>query len=332
MNKAKIAGLAYSVPNKVVTNHDLEKMMDTTDEWIQTRSGIKERRWVEEGMSNSGMVLPACKKAIKDAGIEPEDLDAIIVGTVSSDYNFPGMAPMLQQQLGIKTNISAFDISAACSAFIYLLEIGNQFIQTGKYKNILLVGSDVMSCLLDKSPAGRATGVLFGDGGGAAVLQPTEGESYILSTHTYADGSGVEMLKAEAPGSIFYPNRIDSDVVAKGHHLPFQNGREVFKNAVVRMPESINVALKHNNLSIEDVSLVIAHQANYRILKTVAKRMDISMDKMYVNIHKYGNTTAGTIPIAMCEALAEGKFKKGDIIVLTAFGAGYTWASSIIRW
>ena len=173
---------------------------------------------------------------------------------------------------------------------------------------------------------------MFGDGGGAAVLQPTEGESYILSTHTYADGSGVEMLKAEAPGSIFYPNRIDSDVVAKGHHLPFQNGREVFKNAVVRMPEAINIALEHNNLSIEDVSLVIAHQANYRILKTVAKRMDISMDKMYVNIHKYGNTTAGTIPIAMCEALAEGKFKKGDIIVLTAFGAGYTWASSIIRW
>jgi len=332
MNKAKIAGLAYSVPDRVVTNHALEKMMDTTDEWIQTRSGIKERRWVEEGMPNSDMVLPACKKAISDAGINPEDLDAIIVGTVSSDYNFPGMAPMIQQKLGITTNISAFDISAACSAFIYLLEIGNQFIQTGKYKNILLVGSDVMSCLLDKSPAGRATGVLFGDGGGAAVLQPTNDESCILSTHTYADGSGVEMLNAKAPGSMNYPDRIDLEAISKGQHFPFQNGREVFKNAVVRMPESINFALQYNDLSIEDVSLVVAHQANYRILETVAKRMDISMDKMYVNIHKYGNTTAGTIPIAMCEALEEGKIKKGDIIILTAFGAGYTWASSVIRW
>ena len=161
MNKAKIAGIAYNVPDRVVTNHDLEDMMDTTDEWIQARSGIKERRWVEEGMPNSDMALPACQKAIKNAGIAPDDLDAIIVGTVSSDYNFPGMAPIIQQKLGITTNISAFDISAACSAFVYLLEIGNQFIQTGKYKNILLVGSDVMSCLLDKTPAGRATGVLL---------------------------------------------------------------------------------------------------------------------------------------------------------------------------
>jgi len=332
MNKAKIAGLAYSVPDRVVTNHDLEKMMDTTDEWIQTRSGIKERRWVEEGMSNSGMVLPACKKAIKDAGIEPEDLDAIIVGTVSSDYNFPGMAPMLQQQLGIKTNISAFDISAACSAFIYLLEIGNQFIQTGKYKNILLVGSDVMSCLLDKSPAGRATGVLFGDGGGAAVLQPTEGESYILSTHTYADGSGVEMLKAEAPGSIFYPNRIDSDVVAKGHHLPFQNGREVFKNAVKRFPEVIHEALDHNNLDFNDIKLIIPHQANYRISEAVAKKLEVGMDKVYSNIHKYGNTTAASIPIALTEAIYSKKINKGDLVILAAFGAGYTWASAAIKW
>ena len=332
MKKAKIAGIAFNVPDRVVTNHDLEDMMDTTDEWIQTRSGIKERRWVEDGMANSDMALPACKEAIENAGIKPDDLDAIIVGTVSSDYNFPGMAPILQQKLGITTNISAFDISAACSAFIYLLEIGNQFIQTGKYKNILLVGSDVMSCMLDKTPAGRATGVLFGDGAGAAVLQPTDDESCILSTHTYANGKGVEMLHAKAPGSMFYPNRIDAEVIAQGHHLPVQNGREVFKNAVVRMPEAINFALEHNNLSLEDVSLVIAHQANYRILQTSAKRMGMSMDKMYVNIHKYGNTTAATIPIAMCEALEEGKFTKGDIIILTAFGAGYTWASAAIRW
>ena len=210
--------------------------------------------------------------------------------------------------------------------------MGDQFIQSGKYQNILLVGSDVMSCLLDKSPEGRATGVLFGDGAGAVVLQPSTDESCILSTHLYADGEGMEHLHAKAPGSMFYPNRINKNNIDEGHHFPHQNGREVFKNAVTRMPESVEFAMKHNNLSIDDIALVIPHQANYRILETCAKRMGISMDKMYVNIHKYGNTTAGTIPIAMCEALAEGKFKKGDHIILTAFGGGYTWASAAIRW
>ena len=332
MNRTKIAGIGFNVPDNIVTNHDLEEMMDTSDEWIQTRSGIKERRWVQEGMANSDMALPACIKAVESAGITAEDLDAIIVGTVSSDYNFPGMGPILQQKLGITRHIPAYDISAACSAFIYLLEMGDQFIQSGKYQNILLVGSDVMSCLLDKSPEGRATGVLFGDGAGAVVLQPSTDESCILSTHLYADGEGMEHLHAKAPGSMFYPNRINKNNIDEGHHFPHQNGREVFKNAVTRMPESVEFAMKHNNLSIDDVALVIPHQANYRILETCAKRMGISMDKMYVNIHKYGNTTAGTIPIAMCEALAEGKFKKGDHIILTAFGGGYTWASAAIRW
>ena len=332
MNRTKIAGIGFNVPDNIVTNHDLEEMMDTSDEWIQTRSGIKERRWVQEGMANSDMALPACIKAIESAGITAEDLDVIIVGTVSSDYNFPGMGPILQQKLGITRHIPAYDISAACSAFIYLLEMGDQFIQSGKYQNILLVGSDVMSCLLDKSPEGRATGVLFGDGAGAVVLQPSTDESCILSTHLYADGEGMEHLHAKAPGSMFYPNRINKNNIDEGHHFPHQNGREVFKNAVRRMPESVEFAMKHNNLSIDDVALVIPHQANYRILETCAKRMGISMDKMYVNIHKYGNTTAGTIPIAICEALAEGKFKKGDHIILTAFGGGYTWASAAIRW
>ena len=200
MNRTKIAGIGFNVPDNIVTNHDLEEMMDTSDEWIQTRSGIKERRWVQEGMANSDMALPACIKAIESAGITAEDLDAIIVGTVSSDYNFPGMGPILQQKLGITRHIPAYDISAACSAFIYLLEMGDQFIQSGKYQNILLVGSDVMSCLLDNSAEGRATGVLFGDGAGAVVLQPSTDESCILSTHLYADGKGMEHLHAKAPG------------------------------------------------------------------------------------------------------------------------------------
>ena len=332
MKKSKIAGIGFNVPDNVVTNYDLEDMMDTTDEWIKTRSGIEERRWVEAGTANSDLALPACNEAIKKAGITPNDIDAIIVGTVSSDYNFPGMAPMLQQKLGISKHIPAYDISAACSAFIYLLEMGDQYIKSGKYKNILLVGSDLMSTIIERTPEGRATGVLFGDGSGAVVLQETTDESQILSTHLFADGSGAEHLKAMAPGSIFNPLRIDERIVADRKHLPHQNGREVFKNAVKRMPEAIEVALKHNNWNIKDVSLIIAHQANRRILEACAERMKLPIEKMYINIHKYGNTTAATIPIAICEALEEGKIAKGDNIILTAFGAGYTWASAAIRW
>jgi len=332
MKKSKIAGIAFNVPDNIVTNHDIEVMMDTTDEWIQTRSGIKERRWVLPGTPNSDLALPACVKAIENAGISPNDIDAIIVGTVSSDYNFPGMGPIIQRKLGIKKNIPAYDISAACSAFIYLLEMGDQYIKSGKYRNILLVGSDLMSTIIDRTPEGRATGVLFGDGSGAVVLQESNDESQILSTHLYADGDGVEHLIAKAPGSVFNPLRIDEDIVRDRMHLPHQNGREVFKNAVRRMPEAINVALEHNNLSVNDVSLVVAHQANRRILEACAERMKLPLEKMYINIHKYGNTTAATIPIAICEALEEGKFTKGDNIILTAFGAGYTWASAAIRW
>tara|TARA_Y100000748_G_C15447532_1_gene469599 strand:- start:220 stop:1218 length:999 start_codon:yes stop_codon:yes gene_type:complete len=332
MKKTKIAGIGFNVPNNIVTNHDLEDMMDTTDEWIKTRSGIEERRWVEAGTANSDLALPACIEAIKKAGISTNEIDLIIVGTVSSDYNFPGMAPIIQQKLGITQNIPAYDISAACSAFIYLLEIGDQHIKSGKYKNILLVGSDLMSTIIDRSPEGRSTGVLFGDGSGAVVLQESLDDSQILSTHIFADGKGVEHLGANAPGSIFNPRRIDDQLVADRQHLPHQNGREVFKNAVKRMPEAVNVALKHNDLNIDDVSLVIAHQANKRILETCAKRMNLPMEKMYINIQKYGNTTAATIPIAMCEAIEENKFNRGDYIILTAFGAGYTWASAAIKW
>ena len=332
MKKSKIAGIGFNVPDNIVKNHDIEEMMDTTDEWIQTRSGIKERRWVLPGTANSDLALPACVKAIENAGIKPNDIDAIIVGTVSSDYNFPGMAPIIQRKLGITSNIPAYDISAACSAFIYLLEMGDQYIKSGKYSNILLIGSDLMSTIIERTPEGRATGVLFGDGSGAVVLQESDDDSQILSTHLYADGDGVEHLTAKAPGSIFNPLRIDKDIVNDRMHLPHQNGREVFKNAVKRMPEAINVALEYNNLSIDDVSLVVAHQANRRILEACAERMKLPMEKMYINIHKYGNTTAATIPIALCEAMEEGKFTKGDNVILTAFGAGYTWASAAMKW
>ena len=332
MTYSRIKSHSSYLPKKILYNQDVEKLVDTTDEWIQTRSGIKERRWVLPGTPNSDLALPACVQAIENAGISPNDIDAIIVGTVSSDYNFPGMGPIIQRKLGIKKNIPAYDISAACSAFIYLLEMGDQYIKSGKYSNILLVGSDLMSTIIDRTPEGRATGVLFGDGSGAVVLQESNDESQILSTHLYADGDGVEHLTAKAPGSAFNPLRIDEDIVKDRMHLPYQNGREVFKNAVKRMPEAINVALEHNNLSVDDVSLVVAHQANRRILEACAERMKLPMEKMYINIHKYGNTTAATIPIALCEAIEEGKFSKGDNIILTAFGAGYTWASAAIKW
>ena len=221
MKKSKIAGIAFNVPDNIVTNHDIEEMMDTTDEWIQTRSGIKERRWVLPGTPNSDLALPACVKAIENAGISPNDIDAIIVGTVSSDYNFPGMGPIIQRKLGIKKNIPAYDISAACSAFIYLLEMGDQYIKSGKYSNILLVGSDLMSTIIDRTPEGRATGVLFGDGSGAVVLQESNDESQILSTHLYADGDGVEHLTAKAPGSVFNPLRIDEDIVKEQFNISY---------------------------------------------------------------------------------------------------------------
>ncbi len=210
--------------------------------------------------------------------------------------------------------------------------MGDQYIKSGKYSNILLVGSDLMSTIIDRTPEGRATGVLFGDGSGAVVLQESNDESQILSTHLYADGDGVEHLIAKAPGSVFNPLRIDENIVKDRMHLPHQNGREVFKNAVKRMPEAINIALEYNNLSIDDISLVVAHQANKRILEACAERMKLPLEKMYINIHKYGNTTAATIPIAICEALKEGRLIKGDHIILTAFGAGYTWASAAIKW
>lgn len=322
--------MGFHVPDRVIKNSDLKQWMDTSDEWIQERSGIKERRWVTEEEATSDLALAASKNAMTMAGIEPEEIDLIIVATISPDYFFPGVANQLQAALGLRT-VGTFDIKAACSGFIYALSIADQFIQTGQHKTILVIGAEAQSKFVDLSTRGRDMGVLFGDGGGAAILQRSDDESGILSTHIHSEGTDMKNLWMEAPGTSGN-NWMNNETMEKGIHRPYMNGREVFKNAVRRFPEVINEALEANNLSLEDIKLIIPHQANFRISQAVAKRLGVGMDKVYSNIHKYGNTTAATIPIAITEALAEGKIERGDNIILAAFGAGYTWASAAIRW
>ena len=330
MFNSKITGMGFHIPDKIIHNDDLVEMMDTSDEWIQTRSGIKERRWASEDISTFDLAIEASLNAISRADIEQDEIDMIIVGTLSSDYFFPGVSAQLQDKLGLKT-IGAFDIKAACSAFIYSLSIADQFVKTGMANTVLVVGAETQTKLIDKSTKGRDVAVLFGDGAGAAIIQRSNDESQILSTHLHCEGKNIKNLWMEgpgtSPGSWFKNQTYDSK-----RFTPIMNGREVFRNAVKRFPEVINESLTYNNLSINDIKLIIPHQANYRISQAVAKKMGVDMNIVYSNIHKYGNTTAASIPIALTEALDEGLIKKGEHIILAAFGAGYTWASAAIRW
>ncbi|MDC0480328.1 ketoacyl-ACP synthase III [Candidatus Marinimicrobia bacterium] len=331
MKRSTIKGVGFYVPEKVVTNQDLTKFMDTSDEWIKTRSGIEERHWVEGNEATSDLAIPASLNAMKMAGVSPEEIDLVVVGTISGDYFFPGVSAQLQDKLGLG-NIAAFDIKAACSAFVYSLSIADQFIRSGQYKTVLVVGAEAQSKFVNKSTEGRDIAVLFGDGAGAAILQATEEESQVLSTHLHCQGKDMKNLWMEGPGSSGN-NQINTLTIEQGQfYEPFMNGKEVFKNAVARFPEVIQEAMDENNLSMDDVALIIPHQANLRIIQSVAKRMKVDISKFYANIQKYGNTTAASIPIALCEAVEEGKIKKGDTIILAAFGAGYTWASAAIRW
>jgi 3-oxoacyl-[acyl-carrier-protein] synthase-3 len=329
MFKSKIIGLGYFVPENIITNDDLSKIMDTSDDWIQSLSGIKERRWATNNITTSDLAFEASQQAIKNSNIYPSDVDMIIVGTLSSDYFFPGVSAQLQQKLNLK-NVGAFDIKAACSAFIYSLSIADQYIKTGEAKTILVVGAETQTKLIEKSTEGRDVAVLFGDGAGAAILTKSDSESEILSTHLHSDGKHLKDLWMEAPGT----NKgswID-DPINLSKFTPKMNGREVFRNAVTRFPEVINEALIANNLDIKDVKYIVPHQANYRISEAIAKKLNVKMDKVISNIHKYGNTTAASIPIALAEAVEMKKISTGDIIILAAFGAGFTWASAAIRW
>ncbi len=330
MRNSTITGLGFHVPPKTITNEDLAGWMNTSDEWITTRSGIKERHWVDEGIGASDLAETASRQAMEMAGVEPEDIDLVVAGSITSDYFFPGIGPQLQDKLGLRT-IGSFDIKAACSAFVYAMSIADQYIKSGQHDTVLVVGAEVQSTALDISDSGRDTAVLFGDGAGAAILTVAQDDSRILSTHLHSEGKYLKELWVEGPASLYHP-RVSHEMLDEGLHLPSMNGREVFRHATTRFPEVIMEALEFNNLSLEDVKLIIPHQANLRISQAVAKRLRITMDRVYSNIHKYGNTTGASIPIALTEAYREGRIEKGDVIILAAFGAGFTWASAAIQW
>ena len=333
MLNSKISGVGIYVPDNIIRNDDLESMMNTSDEWIQERTGIKERRWVNnEKLTTSQMGTYASENAIEDAGISKDDIDFIIFATLSTDYFFPGSGVLLQRNLGIR-EVGALDVRNQCSGFIYALSIADQYIKSGMYKNILIVGSEVHSGGLDKSPRGRAVSVIFGDGAGAIVLSADKSDSGILSTHLHSEGKHAEELAVIKPATSFWIDKIIKDENEDGTgYAPYMNGNFVFKNAVVRFEQVIFEALKHSKLKPDDISLLIPHQANLRISQFIQKRLGLSDDQVFNNIMKYGNTTAASIPIALKEAINEGKLKPGDILCLAAFGSGFTWASALIRW
>lgn len=340
MRRSKITGIGASVPEGLVTNHDLEQIMDTSDEWITQRSGIEQRYWAatDTTTSVSGIAAEACREALEDAGLTAGDVDMILFATLSPDASFPGSACFLQAKLDVP-GIPAIDVRQQCTGFIYGLSIADLYIRSGQYDNILLVGAEMQSKCLDKQTRGRDMTVLFGDGAGAVVIQPTEvsdpsaksGESFILSTHLHADGSHARDLLWESPGTA---NRIwnPPELATEPPAFPQMNGRLVFTNAVKRMPEVTLEALEANGVAIEDVDLFVCHQANLRINDKYAQVLNIPEGRMYNTIHKYGNTTAATIPLGLYDAVKEGKLKEGSLVASAAFGSGFTWGSALLRW
>ena len=335
MKTSIIKGIGYYVPENIVKNKDLEKIMDTSDEWIQERTGITERRWVLENSdeSTSSMGTEAAKKAIDNAGISSDQIDFIIFATLSPDYFFPGSGVLIQRNLGLK-EVGALDIRNQCSGFIYALSIADQYIKSGMYKNILIVGSELHSGGLEKSTRGRNVSVIFGDGAGAVILQASDDlEKGIMSTHLHSEGKYAEELAVISPATKKWIDKLVEDPDEDGSsYAPYMNGNFVFKNAVVRFMEVINEALVKNNLTKEDIDLLIPHQANLRISQFVQKQLALPNEKVYNNIMKYGNTTAASIPIALAEAIEKDMLKEGDVLCLAAFGSGFTWGSALIRW
>lgn len=335
MYNSKIIGLGHYVPENVVTNDDLSKIMNTTDEWIQERTGIKERRHIVRGEdTTTSMGVKAAKIAIERSGVANDDIDFIVFATISPDYYFPGPGVALQQELGLKT-VGALDIRNQCSGFIYALSVADQFIKTGMYKNILVVASEVQSLGLDMTDRGRGVSVIFGDGAGAAMVsREVDITKGILSTHLHSEGQHAKELAVLAPGM---GGRWITDIIADNNpddesYFPHMNGQFVFKNAVVRFSEVINEGLQANNLQVSDIDMLIPHQANLRISQFIQQKFKLTDDQVFNNIQKYGNTTAASIPIALTEAWELGKIKDGDTVVLAAFGSGFTWASAIIKW
>ena len=335
MYHSKITGLGHYVPENIVTNDDLAKIIDTNDEWIQERTGIQERRHIIRGKdTTTSMGVKAAKIAMERAGVANEAIDFIVFATISPDYYFPGPGVALQKELGLRT-VGALDIRNQCSGFIYALSVADQYIKTGMYKNILVVASEVQSLGLDMTTRGRNVSVIFGDGAGAAVLSREEDTTKgILSTHLHSEGEHAKELAVLAPGM---GGRWVPDIIADNNpddesYFPYMNGQFVFKHAVVRFSEVIQEGLVANNLQVSDIDMLIPHQANLRISQFIQKKFGLNDDQVFNNIQKYGNTTAASIPIALTEAWEQGKIKSGDRVVLAAFGSGFTWASAIIKW
>lgn len=329
MPRTAILGLGHYLPERVVTNDDLAKMFDTSDEWIQQRTGIVTRRYIQGDVGASDLAVPAARQAVEAAGLTTNDIEFIIFATLSPDYFFPGSGCLLQEKLGLP-GIGALDVRTQCTGFIYGLSVADAFIKTGMYKRILLVGAEVHSTALEYTDRGRDVTVLFGDGAAAAVLGPTDEDRGVLSTHLHADGRYAKDLWLEIPASCYNP-RLTQDHMAEGRHYPRMKGRKVFKMAVEAMPVVINEALAANGLTVSDIDLLVPHQANLRINEFVARELGLPPEKVYHNIQRYGNTTAASIPLALNEAIQEGRAKKGDIVVLAAFGSGFTWASSVLK-
>ena len=325
-----ISGVGFNVPEKVVTNDDLAAIMDTSDEWIRARTGIQTRRFVADGEGTTDLAIPAVKQALRSASLAVDDIDLIIFATTTPDYFAPGSGCLLQDRMGFP-EIGALDIRVQCSGFIYGLSIADQYIRTGMYRHVLLVGAEVQSTGMDLSDAGRDVSVIFGDGAGAAVISATGEDRGIMSTHLHSEGKFARELWSEVPASGRNP-RISVQDVKEGRHWLQMNGREVFRHAVIRFPQSIIEAVEANNLTLEDVSLIVPHQANLRITLEVARRLKVPAERVYSNIERYGNTTAATIPIALAEAVSEERIQPGDYVVLVAFGSGFTWASALIKW
>jgi 3-oxoacyl-[acyl-carrier-protein] synthase III len=334
MNATKIVGLGHYVPETIITNEELTKYMDTTSEWIIERTGIQQRRFIDPSKDTvANMATRATRMALDRAGLQASDIDFIVFATITPDYFFPGSGVLLQRELGLE-GIGALDIRNACSGFIYALSIADQYIKTGMYKTILVVGGEIQSTALDLTDRGRATAVIFGDGVGAAIVQKADRPGQgILSTHLHADGRFAEELYVKDPGSSRpREERQPDQILDTSGFKVYMNGNMVFKHAVVRFMEVINEALAANALTKEDINLLVPHQANLRISQFIQEKLSLSDSQVYNNIMRYGNTTAASIPIAMSEAWEEGKIKDNDLICLAAFGSGFTWASALIRW
>ena len=331
MTRSQFLGTGMAVPANVVTNDDLSALMDTTDEWIRTRTGIQERRWAREGETGADLALTASHRALEMADLRPADVDAIVYATSTPDHFAPGNGVFLQRMLGAGP-IPAIDIRTQCSGFVYALSVADAWIRTGMYRRILVAGAEVQSTGMDVSTRGRNTAVIFADGAGAVVLGPTDGAGQgILGFDLHSDGTHAEKLWVDSPGSMYHP-RVSHEQLNEGRHFLAMDGKEVFRHAVVRMPESVSAVLAGIGAAPADLSLLIPHQANLRISEMVQKALGLRDDQVYNNIQRYGNTTAATIPIALDECVRSGRVARGDLLAFTAFGSGFMWGSVAVRW